>query len=301
MNRKKKQIINAAHRLFIEKGFVATSIQDILDEAEIAKGTFYNYFTSKNECLMAILEFVYEETNQKRNEIAHGKNINDEKVLAEQIAIRMDTNRKHSMMALFSSISLLDDEDLQAFIGKQHRRELQWVAKRLKEVNGADTERFALDHAVILLGTIHHAVHLLKINENKEITPRKVIQFAIDSIKPIVKGHSQEVLFHADMISNVPEDIGENIMSLKIQTISQLETLLKEVNKREGNHTKKGEYLQFLIGELEMEKPRLFLVESVLMSLSKIVDEREVIGNERQVFKLLWTFIEKIKEAEAEK
>lgn len=145
MNRKKKQIINAAHRLFIEKGFVATSIQDILDEAEIAKGTFYNYFTSKNECLMAILEFVYEETNQKRNEIAHGKNINDEKVLAEQIAIRMDTNRKHSMMALFSSISLLDDEDLQAFIGKQHRRELQWVAKRLKEVNGADTERFALD------------------------------------------------------------------------------------------------------------------------------------------------------------
>lgn len=85
-----------------------------------------------------------------------------------------------------------------------------------------------------------------------------MIQFAIDSIKPIVKGHSQEVLFHADMISNVPEDIGENIMSLKIQTISQLETLLKEVNKREGNHTKKGEYLQFLIGELEMEKPRLF-------------------------------------------
>lgn len=37
------------------------------------------------------------------------------------------------------------------------------------------------------------------------------------------------------------------------------------------------------------------------MSLSKIVDEREVIGNERQVFQLLWTFIEKIKEAEAEK
>lgn len=239
MNRKKKQIIDAAHRLFVEKGFVATSIQDILDEAEIAKGTFYNYFTSKNECLMAILEFVYEETTQKRNEIAHGKSIQDEKVLAEQIAIRMDTNRKHSMMALFSSISLLDDEDLQEFIGKQHRMELQWIAKRLTEVNGADTKRFALDHAVILLGTIHHSVHLLKISDNKEISPRKVIQFALDSIKPVIKGKNQEVLFQADMISNAIDNAEETILTLKSRTIYRLQTMLSEIKKRENKHTKK--------------------------------------------------------------
>ncbi|WP_442956966.1 TetR/AcrR family transcriptional regulator [Planococcus sp. MB-3u-03] len=44
----KQQIINAAHRLFIQKGYNASSIQDILDEAGISKGTFYNYFTSKS-------------------------------------------------------------------------------------------------------------------------------------------------------------------------------------------------------------------------------------------------------------
>lgn len=299
MNRKKKQIIDAAHRLFIEKGFVTTSIQDILDEAEIAKGTFYNYFTSKNECLMAILEFVYEETNQKRNEIAHGREKNDEEVLAAQIAIRMDTNRKHSIMALFSSISLSDDDDLQAFIGKQHSRELQWVAKRLTEVNGPETERYALDHAVILLGTIHHSLHVLKIIGNKDIAPKRVIQFALDSIKPMIKAQPQEVLFQTDMILNDPEYAEENITDLKVQAISQLQILLSKIKKVEKEKTDKLDYLQFLIDELEADEPRLFLLESVLMSISKAFHESEV-GNERQVFHLVWSIMERLKESESE-
>nr|WP_316046122.1 TetR/AcrR family transcriptional regulator [Planococcus glaciei] len=38
MNLKKQQIINAAYTLFINKGYNASSIQDILDEAGVSKG-----------------------------------------------------------------------------------------------------------------------------------------------------------------------------------------------------------------------------------------------------------------------
>lgn len=44
-------IMRTAEKLFFEKGFAETSIQDILDALEISKGGFYHYFESKNALL----------------------------------------------------------------------------------------------------------------------------------------------------------------------------------------------------------------------------------------------------------
>lgn len=44
---KEKKLLNAAYKLFTEKGINNTSIQDIVDEAGVAKGTFYLYFKDK--------------------------------------------------------------------------------------------------------------------------------------------------------------------------------------------------------------------------------------------------------------
>ena len=73
MNKKKRQIITSARNLFIEKGYVDTSINDIIHAAEISKGTFYNHFTSKGECLIAILEEGRKEASLRRHELIYGK------------------------------------------------------------------------------------------------------------------------------------------------------------------------------------------------------------------------------------
>ncbi len=44
---KEKKLLNAAYKLFTEKGINNTSIQDIVNEAGVAKGTFYLYFKDK--------------------------------------------------------------------------------------------------------------------------------------------------------------------------------------------------------------------------------------------------------------
>lgn len=46
---KKNRLLNASISLFLEKGFNNTTIQDIVDKAELAKGTFYLYFHDKYE------------------------------------------------------------------------------------------------------------------------------------------------------------------------------------------------------------------------------------------------------------
>jgi AcrR family transcriptional regulator len=47
------RLFRAALRLFAEKGFAETTVEDITNAADVCKGTFFNYFPSKDHLLIA--------------------------------------------------------------------------------------------------------------------------------------------------------------------------------------------------------------------------------------------------------
>jgi AcrR family transcriptional regulator len=49
-------ILAAAMKVFPKRGFAATRVEDLLEEAGIARRTFYRYFTSKEDVLAAVYE-----------------------------------------------------------------------------------------------------------------------------------------------------------------------------------------------------------------------------------------------------
>ena len=53
---KKDQILDTSLQLFMKKGFDATSISDILSQLDIARGTLYYHFESKEAIMDAIIE-----------------------------------------------------------------------------------------------------------------------------------------------------------------------------------------------------------------------------------------------------
>lgn len=56
MSNKKNQILEASLALFLEKGFDKTSVSDILEHLNIARGTLYYHFESKEAIMDAIIE-----------------------------------------------------------------------------------------------------------------------------------------------------------------------------------------------------------------------------------------------------
>jgi AcrR family transcriptional regulator len=52
---RRKQIIDCAKVLFSRKGYHNTHVEDILKEISIGKGTFYQYFSNKEELFIALL------------------------------------------------------------------------------------------------------------------------------------------------------------------------------------------------------------------------------------------------------
>jgi AcrR family transcriptional regulator len=52
----REKLFRAALRLFGEKGFAETTVEDITNAADVGKGTFFNYFPSKDHILIAFSE-----------------------------------------------------------------------------------------------------------------------------------------------------------------------------------------------------------------------------------------------------
>jgi AcrR family transcriptional regulator len=53
---RRNELMDAAEQLFVEKGYEHTSASDIIRRVGVAQGTFYYYFTSKDEILNAVID-----------------------------------------------------------------------------------------------------------------------------------------------------------------------------------------------------------------------------------------------------
>jgi AcrR family transcriptional regulator len=75
-------IVNAAALLFYKQGYSNTGINQIIDEAKIAKSSLYQHFRSKEDLLIAYLETTGEQTITALKEVAEQHTSPKTKLLA---------------------------------------------------------------------------------------------------------------------------------------------------------------------------------------------------------------------------
>lgn len=56
----RERILSACVKLFLEKGYVGTTMAEIISEAEVSNSTFQNLFHTKNGVLKDLVEFMFE-------------------------------------------------------------------------------------------------------------------------------------------------------------------------------------------------------------------------------------------------
>jgi AcrR family transcriptional regulator len=67
---RRAQILDAATKVFAQRGFHRTTIRDVAKAAGIADGTIYNYFENKTALLLGILNRM-NETERREDDLAH--------------------------------------------------------------------------------------------------------------------------------------------------------------------------------------------------------------------------------------
>ncbi|MEB2282009.1 TetR/AcrR family transcriptional regulator [Lysinibacillus xylanilyticus] len=290
MNKRKRQIITAARALFIEKGFVDASMNDIISAAKISKGTFYNHFSSKNECLIAILDEGREEASNRRHELLYGKDPTDLEVLTQQVAVLMYVNREHNLIQIFESIFHSRDIELKKIILNYYLQELEWLANRLVQVFGEEVSPISYECAVQTLGMINLTLRAVLIADYKYINREAIVRVALRNISVIIPVmlESKEIIISTEMINTI-----QNVANFKTvnkeTVIEQLTGFKKGLAK---NETIEGlEYVEFLLEELQREKPKLFIIESLLTPFRKAFVGTEHAEEARDIANSLWRYV----------
>jgi len=123
---RKKEILNAAEKLFADRGYEAATVNDILDAVKIAKGTFYYYFKSKEDVLDALIDRRISEGVEKAQEIAASSISPVQKILA----IMMAQKPQNQVQEDFTSV--LHEKDN----AKMHQKSLTQYILRLSPCLG---------------------------------------------------------------------------------------------------------------------------------------------------------------------
>ena len=108
---RKESIIKTAERLFFERGYDETSIQDILDALSISKGGFYHYFESK----IALLEEICRQRSAReieriRMELFSGRFTPVQKLNLLLGALNQFSREEPEFTALVLKISYIDGD-----------------------------------------------------------------------------------------------------------------------------------------------------------------------------------------------
>ena len=86
--RRKQELLRIAYRLFLQKGYEETTVDAIIEEAGIAKGTCYYYFESKEQILEAVIQMMIEEETEAAEQVLQSKLPAPEKIMGVLAALR---------------------------------------------------------------------------------------------------------------------------------------------------------------------------------------------------------------------
>jgi len=91
--KRKKELLSIAYDMFITRGYEKTSVDEIIEKAQIAKGTYYYYFQSKEQMLEEVIDMM----------------IKNEVKMAEQI-IRTDISVPQKIVGILTSMKPTEEE-----------------------------------------------------------------------------------------------------------------------------------------------------------------------------------------------
>lgn len=264
MSERKQHVIQKAHQLFLEKGFQATSIQDILAYSEISKGTFYNYFSSKSELLIAIIKNIYENLEKDRNALLIGQSPDNIEIFIKQVDLQLQTNRANKLISLFEEVIISNDEELKQFLKNGQVRMIRWFYNRFISIFGEKNQPYLLDCAIMFNGMLHYHLKYYKMCYGPNFDTEQIVRYSVKRIAAVVNelSQSKDQLIAPEVVANL---LFTDEHSEKQKRLKEAVKLLK--SKLPDNDEKYNELLTFIEDELQHTSPRQFLIESALASL----------------------------------
>jgi TetR/AcrR family transcriptional regulator, cholesterol catabolism regulator len=266
------QFIETAMKLFAEKGYHSTSIQDIVDAWGISKGAFYHHFSSKEDLMLAIIQHHFEKMMASFTAISQESGSEKERFI-QQIAAHfanMHAHKEFLQMMMTEQLPKIS-RDIHQYLLKQHAYIFSWYCDRLIEVYGTAVERYVFDVATMLNGMIRQYMFHFFLRQS-ELHAEEVARFLVRRLDAIIASFSPEEapILNKDMLEPLieMEETERRVLQEKISAhIAHMQKKILSLSlDKKIQHELHGA-LDTLEAELMNEEsaPREYVVQGILL------------------------------------
>lgn len=267
-------IIEQAMKLFATKGYHSTSIKEIADESGIAKGTFYNYFESKQDIMLSILKYYTEMMNQELDRIANDHSLNAKDIFLKQIHFQFQESLKHRdfIQMHIREHALHINEEVNEFLVRMRATRMNWLTDRLSKVYGEKIDNFLYDLATMLNGFMREYFEYI-ILDKMEFEIDKLSKFILNRIDDLVTSFLKNGDYFLEY-----SDFRE-ILKLKVYSHGQLNIKLKGIIQQVLDSLDTLSLSAEMVGKtkttmevfedefIHKEEPNLIVIEGLLLFL----------------------------------
>lgn len=182
--RLRENILEAATAEFTERGFLNTSVSNIMQSANLGVGTFYNYFGSKEEVLMNLVKNLFTEVEDK---VKAEENLNCSslkllEIACEHTAELIDKNR--FILPLLSSAMEHSDkpEQIPKNLSPSFKKIFDEIIKR-GQLRGEIRADIPADLISELFHSIYQAASFSKLQISFTENVRLKVRILLDGVK----------------------------------------------------------------------------------------------------------------------
>jgi AcrR family transcriptional regulator len=287
----KQEIVRSSTKLFNKRGFLSTSIQDIADDCQIAKGSVYKYFQSKEDLFSEVFDQCQNDYFEQVDKINLLPGLSPREQFLKQIIFRFQYFMEHKYILVeFTELPIQQDTKFHPLRIRVRGRLIKWHKTSLLNVYGEKIEPHLWDLVFIYkallkeyLFWIIQDVNLLSIEETARFILEKldvlVNHMVTSQAKPLLQQSSFEHYIHwgckkeekEQVITELLGKIGMALSELPSGNMQrrELEEILDLLSTEIHKDVPHGPLTQALMSYLEKENE----LKSLVVQLRNIVSD----------------------------
>jgi AcrR family transcriptional regulator len=190
---RREQLLDAAVACFADQGYAAAKVSDIVQRAGVAQGTFYLYFKSKREVLVALVERFCQtllEAGGHDERLPADPDAYRAQVLARNRRVLRVAVDQRRLAAVFFTESVKSDPELSGQLRRFHGAMTELTKKRLREaidlglIRPVDVDVVAYAINGMWEGAITHCVLLNPGTPDVDRLAESIVSLQLDGLRP---------------------------------------------------------------------------------------------------------------------
>ncbi|MDY8045209.1 TetR/AcrR family transcriptional regulator [Paenibacillus polymyxa] len=272
----REEVLKSAAKLFKERGFLPTTIQDIAEDCGIAKGSVYKYFPSKEDLFSEVFDQCHNAYFDQVDDLTRFPGLSPEEQFLQQIILRFRyfMEYKHILVE-FTELPIQQHPKFQPLRHKVRGRLILWHRECLLQVYGEEIHPYLWDLVSIYRAILKEYLFWI-VYEEKSLSLEETAKFILDKLGVLVKHMKasdlkpllKQASFERYLSWGLEDSQGEKEQFLTV-LFREMESTLNTLPSGAEHRSELKEVYRFIQTEVRKAEPSFPLLQASLYYLEK--------------------------------